>query len=229
MSCRQRGVDWKLDIRKVVFVLCWQVSAYDQNNQTRQYRVQSGCTRPTWQYSICLVPTCRYVDLMQSWKLRSQENLLVCFDVMRKMKSSITPSDRGRNGVHVAKIPWSLSIAPLGQGNRYRNDNDCFIVCQFQWKDLDHDFRVFIVKKNEDSLVPFVSHTFLGSFPDECYNWQLNCNTVHYSYCAVGWRLFEGEAYSLGTSHNLGVTPQEQLENSIFRWPSTGGRTSNVR
>lgn len=134
---------------KVVFVLCWQVSAYDQNNQTRQYRVQSGCTRPTWQYSICLVPTCRYVDLMQSWKLRSQENLLVCFDVVRKMKSSITPSDRGRNGVHVAKIPWSLSAAPLGQSNRYRNDNECLIVCQLQWKDLDHDFRVFIVKKKK--------------------------------------------------------------------------------
>lgn len=94
----------------------------------------------------------RYVDLMQSWKLRSQENLLVCFDVVRKAKSSITSSDRGRNGVHDTKIPWSLSAAPLGQGNRYRNDKGRLIVRQFQWKDLDHDFRVFIVKKMKTAL-----------------------------------------------------------------------------
>ncbi len=74
---------------------------------------------------------------MQSWKLMSQENLLVCFDVVRKAKSSITPSDRGRNRVHVAEIPWSLSAAPLGRGNMYRNDNIHLIVRQFQLKDLE--------------------------------------------------------------------------------------------
>lgn len=68
-----------------------------------------------------------------------------------------------------------------------------------------------------DSLVPFYSHTLLVSSLDECYNWQLNC-MLHYSYCAVGicGRLFEGETYSLWTSHELGVTPQEQLENYIL-------------
>lgn len=132
VSCRHQAAGSGLKVGHYKVVLCWQVSAFDRNNQTRQYQVQSGCTRSTWQYSICLVPTCRYVDLMQSWKLRSQENLLVCFDVVPKTKSSITPSDRGRNGVHVAKIPWSLSAAPLGQGNRYRNDNDRLIVCQLQ-------------------------------------------------------------------------------------------------
>ncbi len=173
---------------------------------------------------------------MQSWKLRSQENLLVCFDVVRKAKSSITPSDRGRNRVHVAKIPWRLSAAPSGRGNRYKNDNIHFIVCQFQLKDLEDIcewFYSFHAEKSllRDSLVSFYSHTLFTSSLYECYNSQLNCSMLHYSYCAVGicGRLFEGETNSLRTSHELGVTPQEQLENSIFCWPSTGGRTSNVR
>jgi len=67
--------------------------------------------------------------------------------------------------------------------------------------------------------MPFISHGFLGSSPDECYNWQLKCNALHYSYCAVGIRrrLFEGETDSHRTSHELCVTRQEQLENFIFR------------
>lgn len=49
---------------------------------------------------------------------------------------------------------------------------------------------------------------------------------LHYSYCAVGicGRLFEGETYSLRTSHELGVMPQEQLEIHFFvgRLPEDG-------
>lgn len=144
-----------------------------------------------------------------------------------KVKSSITPSDRGRNGVHVAKIPWSLSAAPLGRGNRYRNDNIRLIVRPFHLKDLNDFWPSF---HGEKGLFHVPFYTVVVSSLDECYNWRLNYSTVHYSYSAVGIfeRLFEGETYSLWTSDELGVMPQEQLENSIFCWPSTGGRTSNV-